>query len=107
MRRTGLLLLCVLFVTAGCTLLQPKKEAEPASLTVLATVVSRPALDRAVLDAGRKTVTAEPVLPLVQDHSGATVASLSAEHGVLQLSGDARDLQIGDKVEKAIKRKDE
>uniref|UniRef100_A0A7C4LM19 DSD1 family PLP-dependent enzyme n=1 Tax=Schlesneria paludicola TaxID=360056 RepID=A0A7C4LM19_9PLAN len=69
------------------------------ALTVLATVISRPDLDRAVLDAGRKAVNPDLCLPLVKDHPEARVQSLSAEHAVLQLGPGAQDLRIGDQVE--------
>ena len=77
---------------------------EPA-LRVIATVVSRPHLDRAIIDAGRKTIhwgIHPPVVagtvdgrPLLET----TVQSLSAEHGTLQLGPAARELAIGDKIE--------
>lgn len=69
------------------------------ALTVLSTVVSRPELDRAVLDAGRKAVNPDLYMPLVKDHPDARVQYLSAEHGVLQLGPSAQDLRIGDQVE--------
>ena len=69
------------------------------ALTVLATVVSRPALERAVLDSGRKTQFPDFLKPLVKGHPGATVTHVSAEHCQLELEGEARNLKIGDKVE--------
>jgi D-serine deaminase-like pyridoxal phosphate-dependent protein len=71
---------------------------EPA-LTVLCTVVSRPALDRAVLDAGRKAITAESHPPLVKDYTDARVTMHSAEHIVLELGPESRNLKIGDQIE--------
>lgn len=70
-----------------------------SALTVLTTIVSRPTLDRAVVDAGRKTINGEIRMPTVKDHPDAEVVRLSAEHGVLQLSGESRDLRIGDRIE--------
>ena len=69
------------------------------SLTCLATVVSRPSLNQAVLDAGRKSQHPDFTKPLVKGHPGATVTHVSAEHCQLELGGEARDLKIGDKVE--------
>lgn len=69
------------------------------SLTVLATVVSRPALDRAVLDCGRKTQNPDICKPIVKGHPGAEVTQTSAEHCALKLEGESRNLKIGDKVE--------
>jgi len=71
---------------------------EPA-LTVLCTVVSRPSLDRAVLDAGRKAITAEMHSPVVKGMNDARVIMHSAEHIVLELGPESRNLKIGDQVE--------
>jgi len=69
------------------------------ALTVLATVVSRPTLDRAVLDCGRKTQNPDIYKPLVKGWPDAEVTQTSAEHCTLRLDGPSRDLKIGDKVE--------
>jgi D-serine deaminase-like pyridoxal phosphate-dependent protein len=69
------------------------------ALSILATVVSRPAPDRAIIDAGRKTMNIELHLPLVIDRAGIEVQSLSAEHGILRLQPAAQDLKIGDRLE--------
>ncbi len=69
------------------------------ALTVLATVVSRPASDRAIIDAGRKSVNQEVHTPLVRDRDDIVVESLSAEHGKLRLAPSAQHLQIGDRLE--------
>lgn len=70
-----------------------------AAVTVLATVVSRPTLDRAILDCGRKTLNPDLMMPTVKNLPEAEVVALSAEHGQLKLQGAAQDLKIGDKVE--------
>jgi D-serine deaminase-like pyridoxal phosphate-dependent protein len=72
------------------------------ALTVLATVVSRPTLDRAVLDAGRKTMNPDVALPVVVGHDDAEVKRLSAEHCELTLGPNSRNLKIGDKVELVV-----
>ena len=69
------------------------------ALTVLSTVVSRPAFDRAVLDAGRKAITADFHRPLVKNQDDARVVMHSAEHIVLELGPKSRELRIGDQVE--------
>ncbi|MGE3315435.1 MAG: DSD1 family PLP-dependent enzyme [Planctomycetaceae bacterium] len=71
------------------------------ALTVLATVVSRPVIDKAILDSGRKTLNPDLHMPLVKRfaQNEAEAVRLSAEHCELKLSGAARDLKIGDKVE--------
>lgn len=71
---------------------------EPA-LTLLTTIVSRPALERAVIDAGRKAITGEMHPPLVKDFSDARVVMHSAEHIVLELGPESQNLRIGDHVE--------
>jgi D-serine deaminase-like pyridoxal phosphate-dependent protein len=71
---------------------------EPA-LTVQTTVVSRPSFDRAVLDAGRKAITAENHRPLVKTWPDANVIMHNAEHIVLELGSESRELRIGDQVE--------
>jgi len=68
------------------------------ALTVLATVISRPSVDIAVIDAGMKAMTHESGLPtpLLE---GVTITGLSEEHGVLSLVGPATCLKVGDKIE--------
>ena len=68
------------------------------ALTVLATVVSRPKSDTAVVDAGLKAVTPEHGDPVVLI-DGATWERFMEEHGVLLLTGEARHLRVGDKIE--------
>ncbi len=68
------------------------------ALTVLVTVISRPRADRAVLDAGLKAVTPEFGDPTVLV-SGASWLDFSEEHGEIALSGAARELRVGDKIE--------
>ncbi len=72
------------------------------ALTVLATVVSRPTLERAVLDSGRKTMNPDVALPVVVGLEDATIKRLSAEHCELTLGPKSQDLKIGDKVELVI-----
>ncbi|MCC7427412.1 MAG: DSD1 family PLP-dependent enzyme [Alphaproteobacteria bacterium] len=72
------------------------------SLFVLATVMSAPAKDRAVLDAGHKAVAVDSGLPLVWGQHGlnADIAFVGAsdEHGKLKLGPDAPRLGLGEKV---------
>ena len=69
------------------------------ALTVLTTVVSRPAPDRAIIDAGRKSLSMELAMPRVADRDDIRVKGLSAEHGTLELDPSARNLKIGDRLE--------
>ena len=69
------------------------------ALTVLATVVSRPTLERAILDAGRKTFNSDVATALIAGHPDAEVKRLSAEHCELRLGPESQRLKIGEKVE--------
>jgi len=69
------------------------------ALTVRAMVVSRPAPDRAITDAGWKTLSSHHHMPEVLDRPGVTIRALSAEHGTLDVALDAGPLMIGDVVE--------
>ncbi len=76
---------------------------EDCALAVVATVVSTPAADRAVVDAGSKALSADLRVPglsgfgIVLDHPHLTVARLSEEHAVLTADG-ATGLRVGDVV---------
>ena len=69
------------------------------ALKVIATVVSRPAPDRAFIDAGRKTMNMELAMPFVIGREDIHVVSLSAEHGILRLDRSAQGLKIGQRLE--------
>lgn len=73
-------------------------EGLQQALTVLATVVSRPAPERAIVDAGRKSINGEIHMPAVADRPGVTVQRLSAEHGALHISPEADPVNIGDRL---------
>ena len=67
------------------------------SLFVWTTVMSRPAPERAVVDAGLKASSVDSGMPRVADVDGAEYVKASDEHGVLKLDGSAR-LAVGDKL---------
>jgi len=69
------------------------------ALTILTTVVSRPAPNRAIIDAGRKSMNIELLPPQVVGRSDVRVTRLSAEHGQLELDPSAQDLRVGDRLE--------
>ena len=69
------------------------------ALTVQTTVVSLPTPDRAIIDAGRKTMDMSVHLPVVKDRLDLTVDRLSAEHGALARSPDGPTLEIGRQLE--------
>ncbi|MGN7829594.1 D-TA family PLP-dependent enzyme [Agrobacterium radiobacter] len=73
------------------------------AMHVLATVVSRPTADRAVLDSGSKALTSDLLgfsdYGLIEGYEGAKIVSLSEEHAVVDLSGCASGRpEIGDVV---------
>ena len=71
---------------------------------IAATVISRPAPDRAVLDAGSKVLAFDPS-PSHPGHGylvgypDATIARISEEHGVVLLPPGERDFAVGDRHE--------
>jgi 3-hydroxy-D-aspartate aldolase len=67
----------------------PTKAFEP-SLFVWATVMSRPAEDRAIVDAGLKALAFDSGPPLVCDEPAATYERASDEHGRLAVSAEIR-----------------
>lgn len=78
---------------------------ETCAAFVVATVVSRPASDRAVVDAGSKTFSSDrPVggdehgYGIVKGRPGLVLARLTEEHGMLRVTGAASDLRIGDRL---------
>jgi D-serine deaminase-like pyridoxal phosphate-dependent protein len=75
----------------------PIKTFEP-SLFVWATVMSRPAQDRAIVDAGLKALAFDSGPPLVCDEPAATYERASDEHGRLAVSAATNRLALGDKI---------
>lgn len=86
-----------LFYADACHL---SEEGFEFALTVLAMVTSRPARDRAIIDAGFKALSnRNGVMPRPIGLEDVTVAGLSAEHGALRLGPAAPDLVVGQRVE--------
>ena len=79
--------------------------AEECALHVWATVVSRPTPERAVIDAGSKTLSSD-LLPsglgtgygTLPDYPDAAIERLNEEHGMLDLSACARRPELGELV---------
>jgi D-serine deaminase-like pyridoxal phosphate-dependent protein len=78
---------------------------EECAFAILATVVSRPTGDRAIIDAGSKTLSSDllPTKPedgygLLPSYPDVTIARLSEEHGVLDLARSAEKPEIGERV---------
>jgi 3-hydroxy-D-aspartate aldolase len=68
------------------------------SLFVWATVMSRPAGDRAVVDAGLKALSVDSGMPLVADYRGIEYVRASDEHGVLTIKDAETKIALGDKI---------
>ncbi|MDE0808219.1 MAG: DSD1 family PLP-dependent enzyme [Alphaproteobacteria bacterium] len=68
------------------------------SLFVLATVMSHPTRDRAVLDAGLKASSIDAGLPRIADLLDVTYVGASDEHGTLALGVKAPEIKLGDKL---------
>ena len=66
---------------------------------ILAQVISHPVEGRAVLDAGHKATGPDLGLPILEGFAGAKATRFSAEHGSLELEGEAvGQLRPGDKA---------
>jgi len=75
---------------------------EDCAMTVLATVVSVPARDRAVLDAGSKTLSSDPLHPSPDGHGlvvgrRSRLTRLSEEHGVVGIA-EGESFRVGERV---------
>jgi D-serine deaminase-like pyridoxal phosphate-dependent protein len=75
---------------------------DDCALTILTTVVSRPTTDRAMIDAGSKTLTSDLLgltgYGVAHDFGDAPVYDLSEEHGFLDVSQAATKPRVGDRV---------
>jgi D-serine deaminase-like pyridoxal phosphate-dependent protein len=77
---------------------------ERCAARVVATIVSRPAPDRAIIDAGSKALALDPSPShpghgYIVGHPAATIARLSEEHGVVVLPPGQEGFNVGDRVE--------
>ncbi|MBZ0302348.1 MAG: alanine racemase [Anaerolineae bacterium] len=83
-------------VTAGWA------DVEDCAMTVMATVVSRPTQDRAILDSGSKTLAADRVADghgCILQYPGAHVYKLNEEHAFVDLSACDERPVIGERVQ--------
>jgi D-serine deaminase-like pyridoxal phosphate-dependent protein len=80
---------------------------DDCALTVLATVVSKPAADRIVLDSGSKTLTNDgargfapaPGYGTLVGHDNLLIERLSEEHATVKVIGESTRLEPGDRVQ--------
>ena len=74
------------------------RQVKPAA-KVMATVISHPAEEYAIADCGHKATGPDLGLPVLEGIPGARVTSVSAEHGIVELEGEARHrLDVGAKL---------
>ncbi len=75
---------------------------EQCAMRIWATVVSRPTADRAILDAGSKSLTSDLLgfedYGYIVEYPEARLYALSEEHGHLDVSGCARKPEVGEVV---------
>ena len=75
---------------------------EDCALTVETTVVSRPTDDRAIIDAGSKSLTSDLIgltgYGLIAVAPGAAITGLSEEHGIVDLSGTDWRPAVGERI---------
>ena len=69
------------------------------TLTVLATVISKPSGKRLVADAGVKAIDTENGLPGIKGVPGLRVKTLHVEHALLEIEGASVSPQVGDTIE--------
>ena len=73
-------------------------ELAPAA-RILASVISHPVEGMAVLDAGHKSTAPDQGRPVLEGMEGGVATRFSAEHGIIELEGDAQNkLNPGDKA---------
>jgi D-serine deaminase-like pyridoxal phosphate-dependent protein len=77
-------------------------DFQPA-LSVLATVVSKTAGERIVADAGVKAISGERGLPSVKGINGLRLRALHAEHAPIDLVDPCAPVEVGDKIELAVR----
>ena len=68
-------------------------------------MISRPTSDRAVIDAGSKSLSSDGIDPsfgkgygLILDYEDAVIERLNEEHGVIDVSRCSRKPQVGERV---------
>jgi len=77
-------------------------KLDQCAMTVLATVVSRPAPERAILDAGSKALTSDLLgldgYGMIVEHPEARIYQLNEEHGLVDVSRCSSPPRVGDRV---------
>lgn len=69
------------------------------ALFIQASVISRPSPDRAIIDAGFKTMSKDVFMPELVNHPDVQLVDLDAEHGYLRIKDPQNKLAIGDRLD--------
>jgi D-serine deaminase-like pyridoxal phosphate-dependent protein len=69
------------------------------TLGVLTTVISRPRPTAVTTDVGSKKLTQDAGLPVAKESASLKLVALNEHHGLLEIIGDRRRVQVGDKLE--------
>jgi len=77
-------------------------DFQPA-LSVLVTVVSKTESERIVVDAGCKAISGERGLPSIKGIDGLRLKALHAEHAPIELLDPRVQVEVGDKIELAVR----
>ncbi len=73
---------------------------DDCGLTVHTTVISRPTDDRAIVDAGSKTISfADSPMPVPKGRSAVEFFDKSSEHGYVDVSESEGPIEVGDRLE--------
>jgi D-serine deaminase-like pyridoxal phosphate-dependent protein len=85
-----------------CTVAAGVGTYDDCALTVVATVVSSPTSDRAIIDAGSKTLTSDLMgqegYGYIKEYPDVRIIGLSEEHGHLDLRGADKRPRIGERI---------
>ncbi|WP_436348181.1 alanine racemase [Natronorubrum sp. FCH18a] len=90
------------YVFNDATLLESRVDIgkEDCGATVLTTVISRPTDDRAIVDAGSKTISyAEWTNPVPKSRDDLTFERKWSEHGMVDVSETGEEVEVGDRLE--------
>lgn len=78
----------------------PTISLEDCGLTVHTTVISRPTDDRAIVDAGSKTISfADSPMPVPKGREDVEFFETSSEHGYVDVSESETPIEVGDRLE--------
>ncbi len=92
-----------IFMDASYTAINESLKGETeipfsAALKVLSTVISHPTQQRAVIDAGMKSLSIDLGMPIVEGRDDVRYQTGGDEHGILHLSEHSQSFTIGDVV---------